>query len=412
MKRKALLTLVAVALLALAIPGWSWADTPFGVFGGSPSGDNAASGLFPVQGWALAQSGVNAVDIVVDGGIFARAHYGRHRPRVAVLFPGFPDSNAAGFAYQIDTTHFLNGLHTVSARVQSNAGAVVYLNSFTVEFSNVTANLVPFGAIQFPNHQAELSGNCDLNDRRRLFSVVRGYALDPGVQDADTGVGYVELMIDRSLVFNDKRDCHFSRRQGGLSDCYGLPSFDIEQQFPSLKDSPHAEFRFVLDVGALIGTTDSLGEPLYTPGAHVITIRAGDQFTQVTNLAEIAVTFTCRDFTQNDPSIGHIDNPTIGLLYSGLVIVSGWAVDFEGVATVEVLVDGTVLGFANLGLPRPDITADYPSYPAFPGPGWDFALDSTKLSNGVHELSVVVLDSTGSNTIIGKFPITVANVIP
>jgi hypothetical protein len=412
MKRTALLTLAAAALLALAGSDSSWADTPFGFFGGSPGGDNAARGLMPVQGWALAQSGVNAVDIVVDGGIVARAHYGRRRPRVAVLYPSFPDAPAAGFAYQLDTTHFFNGLHSVSARVMSNAGAVVYLNSLTIEFSNVTADLIPFGNIDFPNRGDEMFGNCDLSDPRRLFSVIDGYALDPGVQQGDSGIGYVELEIDRSRLLNDKRDCHFSAAEGGLSDCYGLRRLDIEQQFPSLKDSPHAGFRFVLDVGELIATTDDFGEPLYTPGQHVITIRAGDQFTQVTDIAEIPVTFTCRDFTANDPSIGHIDFPTVGLLYSAVITVSGWAVDFEGVQQVQVLVDGAVVGNANLGVPRPDIKSEYPSYPANPAPGWFMSLDTTHFSNGQHELSVLVIDNAGATTFIGKFPIVIANPIP
>src|ERR1700680_3423295 len=125
MNRTIVFTTLGVGLIALLAPAVALADhkaapgAPFGHFDGLASGGNGAVGTVGLTGWALAQDGVFAVDIVVDGGIVGRATYARQRPRVAVLYPGFPDSAAAGFGYQLDTTHFLNGLHAVSARVQS-----------------------------------------------------------------------------------------------------------------------------------------------------------------------------------------------------------------------------------------------------------------------------------------------------
>jgi hypothetical protein len=412
MLRKAFLTMTALALLAVPGTTRAWATAPFGFFNGFARPGNAANGVVGVQGWALATNGVFAVDIVVDGSIIGRANYGRARPRVTQLFPGFPDSALPGFAFQLDTTHFLNGLHTVTARVTSRTGEVVYLNSLQLQFTNTTHDLLPFGKIEFPNEGAELPGNCDITDPRRIFDVISGYALDVNTMHNAPGVAYVELLIDGALTFNSKDDCSFVAAEGGLSNCYGLRRPDLEQNFPGLKDAPHAGFRFVLDVGALIGATDDFGTPLYTPGSHELSIRVGDQFEQVTEIAAVAVDFVCRDDTANDPSIGHVDFPIPGLLYGGIVQVSGWAVDFEGVAAVPVYVDGNLVAFADYGQPRPDITSLYPSYPANPGPGWFTYIDTTQLSNGVHQLSALVVDKKGSTTFIGKFPFTVDNPIP
>jgi hypothetical protein len=420
MKRIVVLTALSFALLAgMAAPNAWAAAAPFGFFGGIPTGDNGGAGTLPLTGWALAQDGVFAVDIVVDGGTVGRAAYGRSRPGVAAHFPGYPDSAAAGFGYQLDSTHFLNGLHTIKARIQSRTGLVAYTNSRTIQFTNVSANLIPFGKIDFPNPQAELSGNCITNQAGRvvpignpIYSVIDGWTLDPGAQLATNGVAYVELLIDRSLFFNSQLDCHDSALQGGLSDCYGIRRLDIAQQFPSLKDSPHAGFRFVLDIGAMLSSYDSFGTPLWTPGAHELAIRVGDFFEQVRDIATLPVFFTCTDFTQNTDSIGHVDFPITGLLYSGTILMSGWALDFQGVQYVNVLVDGNQVGATVPSVPRPDITSFNPSYPTSPAPGWLFLLDTTQLSNGPHQLSAIVIDKQGHSTFIGNFPIVVANVIP
>ena len=404
MKRNFVLTLMAlVSLASLAAP--AEAAPPFGSFGGRSGGGNGGAGVIPLQGWALDDDGVLSVDILVDGAVAGRANLGRSRPGVAASFPGFPDSAHAGFAFQLDTTRYLNGLHTVTARVKSKSGEVVTLNSRTFEFLNTTHNLAPFGDIDFPNPNAELFGTCDVLNPARRFSVVTGYALDAGVQNDDTGVGYVELLLDRSLLYNSKTSCFFSPVTGGPTNCYGLRRLDVERFFPGLPDSVHSGFRYVLDVGELI----AFG---YTPGHHTLMVRAGDHFGTVRNIAEFPVTFTCADDVADDLSFGFIDLPLDGRLYAGTVTTFGWALDFNGIFSIAVLVDGKIAGAATLGIPRPGVTSLYPGFPESAAPGWQFALDTTKLSNGEHFLQVIVTDDRAIETLIGERRFVVANPRP
>ena len=191
MRRKAFLASVAFALLASYGAAGAWAKAPFGFFNGLASGGNSGNGVVGVQGWALADTGVFAVDIVVDGVIVGRTNYGRSRPTVAKEFPGFPDSAAAGFGYQLDTTQFLNGQHTVTARVTSRSGEVAVLNSVSLQFTNTTLDLLPFGKIEFPNQGAEMFGECKhpLDVQNPLLSVVSGYALDVNANYNLPGIG-------------------------------------------------------------------------------------------------------------------------------------------------------------------------------------------------------------------------------
>lgn len=403
MKRNLILSVVAAVFLA-AVP--VSAAAPFGSFGGIVGGGNSGAGVIPLHGWALDDNGVLAVDVLVDGFVAGRAQYSRARAGVTARFPGLPDSALPGFAFELDTTHYLNGLHTVTIRVRSKAGETKFLEPRTFEFLNVEHNLAPFGGIDFPKPQAELRGRCNLQNPNRRLSVVSGWALDAGTQDDNYGVAHVELLIDRAVVSNSDLDCHFSNAEGGFSNCYGLRRFDIERVFPSLKDSPHSGFRFVLDVGALVG----LGFIL--EGHHVITIRAGDHANQVRNIAEFPVTFLCDEGLPNELAIGNIDLPRQGLLYRGVIQTTGWVVDFEGVNQIQILVDGALQGFATYGLPRPDVfeLSFYPGYPNIAAPGWRFDLDTRLFANGEHFLETVAVDNLGVQTLIGKRRFVINNV--
>lgn len=399
MKRSVILATAALAILAAA-PGM--AAVPFGSFGGKVGGGNSGAGILPLHGWALDDDGVQAVDILVDGIVAGRASYGRSRPGVTFLFPGFPDTALPGFAFELDTTHYLNGLHTVQARVRSKSGEAVTLQSRTFEFLNNSHNLHPFGKIEFPAPNAQLWGACNLASPR-VFTAVTGYALDAGLQPQDTGVGYVELLIDRALWANSKIDCFFSAATGGPTDCYGLVRQDIKQLFPSLDDSLHSGFRFVLDVGALVGSG------LYTRGHHTLSGRAGDHGDQDSMFHEISVSFNCFEDFPNAGSIGDVVGIRPGMLVGGTVIVDGWALDVHAVKSVQVAVDGIPVGTATYGFANPTVSSNYPGYPNSAFPGFRFLLDTTLLSNGVHFLSVTVFDFLDQPTLIAERRFVVGN---
>jgi len=235
--------------------------------------------------------------------------------------------------------------------------------------------------------------------------VVSGFVVDPGADaevDGD-GVGYVELLVDGAILYNSVTDCFFSKTTGGLTNCYGVFRPDVAADYPTLKDSVHGGFRFVLDLSQLL----NLG--FYTPGHHTLALRAGDHSGTTINISEIPVTFSCDDFIGNDASFGFIDIPPNGLTYGGTVSITGWALDFQGVSLVSVLIDGQFRGFATYGLPRPGISTLYPGYPDSFAPGWVLTLDTTKLSNGVHYIQAVATDVFGADTVLGERPFTVRN---
>ena len=372
-----------VCLLCLAAP--AMAQVPFGALGGIAGGGTSGTGVLPLHGWCLDDDGIAAVDIFVDGQLVGRAAYGRQRPDVNRAFPGIADSLHSGFAFQLNSARFLNGLHFVQPRCTSQTGEVSFVQGRELEFINNTHLLVPFGRIDFPNRNAQLFGNCDVTDPQRRYSVVEGWALDVGVEIGDEGIGYVELLIDGAIFANTRTDCFFDDEIGGLTNCQGLIRTDIEQSFPGLKDSPNSGFRFAMDIGALL----DFG---FVRGFHVLTIRAGDITGQFANIDEIPVVFLCDDDIANEGSFGRVGRPLDGSNHTGLLDVVGWALDFEGVREVEIWVDGEEVGMATLGGLRPGVSSRYPGFPDSLAPGFSFRLDTRVYENGPHQLQVFVED--------------------
>ncbi|MEO8276243.1 MAG: hypothetical protein ABI639_08475 [Thermoanaerobaculia bacterium] len=383
--------------LSLSVAGVpAFAAVPFGYLEGIHGGFNAGGGLLPITGWALDDDGIERVELYVDNQVAALTDYGRNRPDVEAVFPGYPDGALAGFGVFLDSTHYSNDLHRISARVTSNSGEQVFLGPLTIQINNTTSNLAPFGAITFPNPSAELFGTCDLSDPFRRLSVISGWALDAGIETGDTGVKYVELLINGGLYANTVVDCFSDPGYGGLTDCYGLPSLDVEHEYPTVANSPHARYRFVLDVGSLIS------QGFYVQGFHEITIRAGDYAGNFANIAEIPVAFFCDENTGNEGSFGFIDGPDPTTLIAGVTNVFGWALDPEGISGVQVWLDGTFVGDAETGIFRPDVLAYYPGFPDSLGAGWRFFLDTTQTSNGLHHVQAVAVDEFGATNIIGE----------
>jgi Big-like domain-containing protein len=107
------------------------------------------------------------------------------------------------------------------------------------------------------------------------------------------------------------------------------------------------------------------------------------------------------------PPTGSTDTPSSGATVSGLISVSGWALDNVSVSKVEVLVDRSVDGVATYGSPRPDVAGTFPHAP--PNIGFSYSLDTTKYPDGQHTINVRTTDNSGNAAVFGDVVINIAN---
>jgi hypothetical protein len=364
-----------------------------------------ASGSFPVSGWALDTDGVSKVEVLIDNGVVQNAMYGDPRPDVANTIADWPDALYSAFVANVDTTRIPDGVHTLDVRATDRLGLSRLIGRRTVQVANENANLKPFGYIDEPKPNAVLYGTlCTtppifspaINPQSHI-TPVRGWALDLGTR-LDTGrVAYVQLLVDGRIWYSTG-DCAFSPIFNAYVNCYGVPRFDVERYYPNYPDSPHSGFLFTMDVGALL----ALG---VSPGSHILKVRVGDQqgtFTELPNRDGVPVIFQCALNTIASAN-GFIDVPQTNDFMKGTVTFQGWALlEGGGPLTVEVRVDGDFKGQAQYGFPRPDVAVQYPYLFNSQNSGWRFVIDTTKLANSKHTVTISVVDSRGQRTEVGS----------
>ncbi len=381
------------------------------------------SGSFPVVGWAADVDGVASVDVLVDNLIYQSAVYGDPRPDVGNNFPDLPSALFSGFVAHVDSTRIPEGVHNLAVRVTDRLGLSRIIGRRTIQVFNSTNNLRPFGFIDEPLRDAVLYGSCSEVTQGppgaispapptpptpdRISTPVRGWALDLGTRE-DTGrVAYVELLIDGARVLSSD-DCAFNPAFGTEVNCYGIPRFDVQRYYPTYPDSPRAGFVFSLDVGDLVNNRG------FRVGNHTMKVRVGDleqTFADIPSTSGIPVFFRCATGSSDLPAFGYIDFPTASDFVRGNVTFFGWALDQNagGVQTVEIYVDGNLMGIAQYGLPRTDVQRAYPTIANSINSGWRFTLDTTQFSDAKHRLTVRTIDGQGNTAEIGSVDFYVDN---
>ncbi len=377
------------------------------------------SGSFPVVGWAADTDGIARVEVQMDGQTLQSAVYGDARPDVGAAFPDFPAALFSGYIAHIDTTRVQDGVHTLSLTAIDRKGMSRLIGRRTVQVFNSEGNLKPFGYIDEPRPNATIFGtDCRgatppplvsppiPGTPTALITPVRGWALDLGTRTDIGRVAYAELQID-GVPWITTDDCTIPF--GGYANCYGVPRYDVQRYFPTYSDAPKSGFLFTLDAGFLMATG------LVREGSHTLKVRVGDlqqTFADLPGPAGLPVTFKCEDTSFDRASVGFIDIPTTFDYVTGNVVFQGWAIDQDNVVAVEVIVDGVYVGQAQHGFPRSDVREQYPQFNASLNSGWQFTMDTTKLSNARHRVVVRVLDSRGNRNEIGSTDFYVYNLGP
>ncbi len=182
---------------------------------------------------------------------------------------------------------------------------------------------------------------------------------------------------------------------------YGLPRMDILRLFSDVPNAKDSGFAFVIDVSDLIIRKG------FRQGLHYLKIRAGDLENNVADIAQIPVIFDCDD-DPDRPSWGDIYTPAAPEeVVTGIVDVTGWAIDLDFIEEIEVWVDGEFVDYVDeLYLPSPEVIDLYPWFPTYftANAGYEYAYDTVAadLADGRHVLVIWTEDRWGGRTIVGE----------
>ena len=207
--------------------------------------------------------------------------------------------------------------------------------------------------------------------------LVQGWALDPGQ------ISRIELYVDNQyqhdLILN-------------------LARIDIVEAFPTFPGI------HVSRPGFLTGFSANR----FSNGSHTVELKilSSDGGVHFLGPRDIQI-----NNSVNQAPFGHIDIPNqAGVTNAATSFpVNGWAADADGIARVEVLIDGGIYQGAVYGDPRPDVGASYPDFAAAMFSGWVANVDTTRMENGIHLLEVRAVDRLGMSNMLGRRQIQVIN---
>jgi N-acetylmuramoyl-L-alanine amidase len=174
---------------------------------------------------------------------------------------------------------------------------------------------------------------------------------------------------------------------------YGVSRVDVCTAYPGRAGCPYVGYSYALDTTKLTG------------GPHTLAVVA----TATDSSADTGSSSV--PIQVSPPPSVFIDSLAPGATISGTVSVAGWAIDNTttigtAISSVQVKVDGTPMGTAVYGTPRPDVCVVYPGRPGCPNVGFTYSLNTASLSAGTHTITVLATDSD-ANPDTGSYSITV-----
>lgn len=113
------------------------ADDVFRVGLETPVSGTSFSGIKTISGWAIATSGIDRIEVYIDGVYSFDAAYGDARDDVASVFPDIENSDKSGFVTRYNYSQLTAGEHTIEVRAISKGNNVVAAsNTFNVTTFN------------------------------------------------------------------------------------------------------------------------------------------------------------------------------------------------------------------------------------------------------------------------------------
>ncbi|MBN1895679.1 hypothetical protein JW906_14395, partial [bacterium] len=341
---------------------------PFGAIDTPTPGGIASGTSYRNWGWVLTPqpnavpADGSTINVFVDGAKVGQATYNVYRQDIAALFPGYGNSNSAGACFDLNTTGYSNGLHTIQWTVMDNAGNQDGIGSryFIIQNSDMPAPAANRSTIRYG---ADLSGNQTGTQSVRISNQGGGtlnWSSDPpggtwwsAVNSSGENTGYMDLSVN-----------------------------------PAALD----------------------------PGYYHETIRVGDPNGIQTSL-DISVWKTDMSASNFAP-FGSFDTPADGSTVSGSIPVTGWALDELGVSSVKIYAKPEGGSSVYIGDAvfvegaRPDIVQSKPSMPMNQKAGWGYMMLTHFLpggGQGTYTIEAIATNLSGRQSSLGTKTITVDN---
>jgi len=347
------------------------------------------SGQLNAQGWVIGLAPIAAVDFSWASGSLGTAVLGGERMDVARAYPGYPNAIKSGFSFRCD----LDGSQppeTILARATSGEGcshSVLLPVELVIKPEPVPQ---PAPAPTPPKPVAEpvrdvrrqIKLQCDqvgLSDDCQL--VVEGWAV------SRVGITAVEILLDGELL--GEAELGRSRPDVGL-EFPTIPLARFGGYFFKQPMTVEAGAEYQVQVVARNGFGDAAIEN------HSIRVV---EIPRATPIAAAAAT------EDNADLLCWLDNPRVhgGVALepvTGRLTVEGWALAPTGIKSIEIYIDGRLLGVAKYGMTRRDVAGAFADRPEALRSGYFFTCPTGRTENGSHLFRLQANANDGRTNVI------------
>ncbi len=326
-----------------------WFSIPlFNPFGSLDSVSVSGPGELSVSGWAIDSDTSDAIDIhvYVDGQPRVAAPADGERPDVGQAFAGY----GSGHGYDTVVTGVTPGTHEVCTYGINQPGSPGGNTLLGCGQVNVPVN--PFGSL---DSAASVAGG---------QVSVGGWVIDPDVD----GPVQVHIYVDGQPVSQTTAD----RERSDIGAAY--PGYGPDHGFSTSLGNLSAGSHTVCAYGINVG-----------PGGNTL--------------------LGCKTSSVVIDPFGSVDS--VEATVDG-VSVSGWAIDSDATAAIDVhvYVDGQPRAVLTADWSRPDVGAAYPDF----GSGHGFSVDISNIATGSHTVCAYGINvGPGGNALLGCRAVNVVN---
>ena len=297
-----------------------------------------------VSGWSLNGYGVKKVQVYIDNSNETDASIGKARLDVNKAYPNYYGGGASGYSCTLKFKPMSDGMHTIKVVSTGNDGSI---SLSTMNIKSVSKNNMPGKVFIDSPRYSQVKGN-KLN--------VKGWSL------ALYGVKQVQISVDNGDMQNA---------------IIGKLRPDVNEAFPGYTNGLKSGFSCDLNISSL------------KSGVHAIkVVSTGEDGTTAMSNTQI---YVLPNKVKSLPSMVDIDTPgdnTVTEAQYYLFNMTGWSLNAFGIQKIQVYVDNVYNGDASLGILRTDVDKMYPGYIGGTNSGYNYVMNTSSWTYGVHQISI------------------------
>lgn len=333
-----------------------------------------SSGLLEVSGWVVSLAPLSVVRVFVDEMPMGDAVYGLAHEEIPDISGVYPNADRSGFYFTKNLGRLEHPM--VVVRIEAIAVGGASRDLFMPASITVETKPMPADVARPDERPSTIRSNLD-----ELVLTLEGWLFFGGWAFADGPVERIRVLFDGEEV--------------GVADIGG-PRADVAQHFLQAAGAGNSGFGFRKNLGPLPGGGQhSVVIQIETAAGEIHRLERAVQAiaanAPVPAAAEPAPDESMRIFVDR-PSI--LSGKALQAVKGGLII-EGWALADDGVAAVEVFLDGNFVDAAKYGERREDIAAAFPERPDALLSGYGLAIPPRALENGVHQVRVELTTPRG-----------------